>query len=296
MYAYILLIFVVIFYSGNILTGRAINELPPITIAFFRLLVAFIALLPLGARKAWKTRQLFFTYKKPFLLMTLTGITLFNTCIYGALQFSTATRVSVLEAVIPVATALLSVWVLKERLIGIQWVGVLLSFTGAVWVITEGDIFTLIQSWNTGDILMIGAILLWAVYSVNVKNYMHLFPSYAAVLVMTGISVIALLPILLVEWALVGVPYITTPGNMAGLLYLGIFPSFIALILYNRAIDLLSASKASVFLSFLPVVTMIGAALWLGEKINSVQIIGALIVIGGVFLTNRPKKTKRSYS
>src|SRR5690625_2302280 len=160
------MIFVVIFYAINILTGKALNELPAFTVAFFILLVAFIILLPIGFRGARQFRTTFLDYKKPFLVMTLTGVTFFNTFIYGSLQFTTASNVSVLEAVIPVVTVILSVWLLKERLQRLQWTGVLLSFIGALWVVMDGRVFQLASiDWNIGDAIMIGAIGSWAVYS-----------------------------------------------------------------------------------------------------------------------------------
>jgi drug/metabolite transporter (DMT)-like permease len=289
-----MMVLVVIFYAGNILTGKAINELPPFTIAFFRLLIAFVVVFPIGFRSAWNHRSTFMGYKKPFLLMTLTGITFFNTFIYGALQFTTASNVSVLESVIPVMTVILSAFILKERLQSIQWVGVLISFIGAIWVVLNGRIFNLAAiDWNIGDAIMIGAIISWAVYSIYVKQYMHLFPAYAALLVMTGISILVLFPIVLLEWFVKGVPSLGSPHHVIGLLYIGIFPSFIALIFYNRAVHLLSASKAAVFLNFLPVVTMVGAYLWLGETISVMQIIGALVVISGVILTTQGSVKQR---
>lgn len=291
-YAYIMMLFVVIFYAGNILTGRAINELPPFTIAFFRLAVAFIVTLPLGLRSAWRYRHKFLKYKKPFLIMTLTGITFFNTFIYSALQFTTSANVSVLEAAIPVATVVLSAILLKERLRNVQLLGVLISLLGAVWVVLDGNIFSLAaMNWNIGDAIMIGAIISWAVYSILVNKYMHLFPQFGALFVMSGISAVVLLPIVMVEWFITGVPTeLKIPSNMLGLTYLGIFPSFIALIFYNRAVGKLGASQASIFLNFLPVVTMIGAYLWLDETITLMKIAGALVVISGVILTTKKRK------
>ncbi|QKY68381.1 DMT family transporter [Lentibacillus sp. CBA3610] len=296
-HAYIMMFFVVIFYAGNILTGRAINELPPFTIAFFRLVVAFIVMLPFGLRSAWEYRHKFFDYKKPFLIMTLTGITFFNTFIYGALQFTTSTNVSVLETVIPVVTIVLSAVLLKERLRNVQIIGVLVSLIGAVWVVLDGNIFSITNmNWNIGDAIMIGAIGSWAAYSIWVKKYMPLFPQFGALLTMSGISIIVLLPIVVVEWLIVGIPgELTAPSNITGLAYLGIFPSFIALIFYNRAVGILGASQAPVFLNFLPIVTMIGAYLWLGEMITQMKVIGALAVIFGVMLTTKQSsKTGKS--
>ncbi|WP_268876172.1 DMT family transporter [Bacillus alkalicola] len=290
MYPYIFIMLVVFFYAGNILIGKAINELPPFTIAFFRLLIAFTVVFPIGYLSAWKNRMTFWEYRKPFLIMTLAGVTFFNTFIYGSLQFTTASNVAVLETVIPVVTVILSAYILKEKLLKIQWLGVALSCIGAVWVVMDGRILNLASMhWNVGDFIMIGAIASWSIYSIYVKQYMHLFPTYAALTVMTGISVIVLLPIVLTEWFFTGIPSLGNPGYIAGLLYLGIFPSLIALILYNRVVNVLGPSKASVFLNFLPVVTMIGAYFWLGENITVMQVIGALIVIGGVILTTLKK-------
>nr|WP_232824141.1 DMT family transporter [Paraliobacillus zengyii] len=268
--------------------GKAINDLAPFTIAFFRLFVAFLVVLPVGLKSAWNNRELFLKYKKPFIIMSLTGVTFFNMFIYASLQFTTASNVSVLETVIPVITILLSAWLLKERLRKIQWAGVILSVFGAVWVVLNGEVLQITTiNWNIGDFIMVGAILCWAVYSIYVKQYMHFFPSIAGLLVMTSISLIVLFPLVMMEWLFLGVPDLFQSEYVVSLLYLGIFPSLIALLLYNHAVQKLGASKASLFLNFLPVITMLGAYLWLGESITLIQIGGALLVIVGVIITTQ---------
>ena len=284
-YPYILLILVVLFFSGNILVGKALTALPPFTIAFFRLVIAFLVLFPIGIRSALEYREKYLEYKTPLVIMTLSGVTFFNTFIYGALQFTTPMNVAILETVIPIVTVVLSSFLLKEVLSPLQIIGIVLSLIGAIWVITDGGIFYLATiSWNIGDAIMIGAIVAWAVYSIMVKRYIKLFPAYGTLLVMTGISIVVLLPIVLIEWYLKGVPSLNF-ATINGLLYLGIFPSVIAQSFYNRAVALTSPSQASVFLNFLPVVTMAGSYLWFGERITMKQIIGTLAVICGVLLT-----------
>ncbi|SDN21514.1 Threonine/homoserine efflux transporter RhtA [Alkalicoccus daliensis] len=285
------MILVVIFYSGNILTGKAINDLPPFTIAFFRLLLAFLLLLPIAYSSAWKNRQLFWEWRKPFFWMTLSGVTFFNTFIYGSLQFTTATNVAVLETVIPAVTIVLAAMVIKERLGKWQWAGVGLSLFGALWVVADGRLLGLAQiSWNPGDAIMIGAIVSWSVYSLLVKSYMHLFPALAALLVMNAVSVLVLLPFAAGEWLFLGLPDLTSGPALTGILYLGIFPSVVALLLFNRAVHLLGASRASVFLNLLPVFTIAGAAVWLGEDISIRQMAGAGFVMAGVYLTTHLKR------
>src|SRR5699024_10382233 len=108
---------------------------------------------------------------KPLLAATLSGVTFFNTFIYSALQFTSATNVAVLESVIPTATILASVLLLKERLVPLQWAGVGLSLAGALWVVTNGQLLTLTGGgWNLGDGIMVGAIIGWVIYTLQIKK------------------------------------------------------------------------------------------------------------------------------
>src|SRR5699024_3396807 len=109
----ILMIFVVIFYSGNILVGKGINELPPLSITFFRLFIAIRVLCRVGFLSAWQNRSTILTHKKPFIIMGVTCILVFNTFIYTALQFTSSANVSVLEAMIQTVTAILSFFILS---------------------------------------------------------------------------------------------------------------------------------------------------------------------------------------
>src|SRR5699024_2995375 len=144
MYPYILMIFVVIFYSGNILVGKGINELPPLTITFFRLFIAIIVLYPFGFRSAWQNRSTFLTHKKPVIIMGVTGILLFNTFIYISLQFASSTNVSVLAAMAPAVTAMLSFFILSERLLNIHLTVVISSLLCTLCVVININISELI--------------------------------------------------------------------------------------------------------------------------------------------------------
>lgn len=296
MKACIFLVITALIYASNILVGKAINELPPYTIAFFRVFTAFLIMLPIGWKQAMQHRDVFKKEWKPLLALALTGVAFFNTFIYAALQFTSATNVSIMEAAIPVVTIVFSMLFLKERLYGVQWLGVILSVVGALWVITEGS-WQVIRNlaFNIGDIIMIGAIITWVLYSILVKFHMHKFPVYGSLLVMLIIANIALFPIALIEWITGGFPPVFETEHMLGLFHLGIFPSVIALILWNKGVEAVGPSQASIFLNFIPVFTMIGAVLLLGESIGFAQIVGAVVVIAGVLLTTRreAKETRK---
>ncbi|HET7326580.1 MAG TPA: DMT family transporter [Nocardioidaceae bacterium] len=294
MQAYLLCVLVVVFYAGNLLTGKALNGLPPVTIAFTRLVIAFLILLPIGWRSAWLGRRSFVEHGRPLLIMTATGVAFFTTLIYAALQSTSATNVSVLEAAIPAVTVVLSVFAFRERLRPLQWMGVAVSLFGAVSVVMDGNILALGSvDWNQGDGIMVAAVLCWAVYSVTVRRHMRHFPEFGALLVMTGLALLALCPLVVAEWVVIGEFPLEAGPHWWGLLYLGVFPSVVALAFYNRAVATLGASQASAFLNFLPVATMLGAYLILDEQISAAQISGAALVMAGVFLTLRAPPRSR---
>ena len=289
MKAYLFLLLTVVLFSGNILVGRAINELPPVTITFIRCFIAFLVLLPLGFGAVKRNPGLYRREWKALMGLAVTGVAFFNLLIYSALQFTSSTNVAIVETAIPVFTIMLGILILKEKLAKLQWLGVFISLSGAIWVITEGSITVLTGlEFNIGNLIAMGAVLVWSVYSILVKQHLWKFPVYGGVTVMTGIAVVTLFPFLIIEWAAIGgIPEITDKNLISGLVYLGIFPSVIALISWNKGVSELGPSKASVFLNFLPVFTMAGAVLFLNETITSHQLLGASLVICGVYLSTR---------
>jgi drug/metabolite transporter (DMT)-like permease len=277
-------------YAGNALTGRAINEMPPFTIASTRFLVAFLVLLPLGWAEARRARDVFWRNPGPVLLLSVSGMALFNALLYIALQVTTATNVAVLQSAVPAVTALLSWLVLRQVLGPSQWVGILTAFVGAAWVVTGGDPLSSLawERWNAGDVTVLVASVSWAWYSIAVRRYSPRFPPIGLLLVMTGVAFVLVLPFTVGEWVVGGVPPLAPSPSWWGLLYVGVFPSVVAMLLYNRAVAELGAPQAAVFLCLLPVFTMLGAAGFLGEHVGTAHMLGASLVIAGVGLTTRP--------
>src|SRR5699024_4010125 len=104
------------------------------------------------------------------------------------------------------------------------------------------------------------AMISWAFYSIFIKKNMWKFPTYGVLLVMSVVSLVIFIPMMTIEteqilsiswsWSVIG-----------GLLYLGVFPSVIALIAYNKGIETIGPSRASIFLNLIPVFTMFGAVI-----------------------------------
>lgn len=289
---YIFLLLTALIFAGNILVGKALNDLPPLTISFSRVFIALLVMLPIGAYQAWRHWPLFRTHWQPLLGLALTGVAFFNALIYAALQYTSSTNVAVLESSIPVVTLVLSFLLLGERLRAVQWLGVGLSALGAVAVIVVGEEpGSGLARVNRGDAIMVIAVLVWVGYSLLVKEHMAKFPRYGGLLMMLVIANLALAPLALWENLQHGGVIPWAPRQWWGLIYLGVFPSVVALLLYNNAIGDVGPSQAAVFLNLLPVFVMLGAWGLLGEAVGLAQVIGSLVVIGGVLLTTRATGT-----
>ncbi|WP_100407388.1 DMT family transporter [Bacillus solitudinis] len=285
--AYILLTLTMVFFSGNILIGKTIEDLPPATITFFRCLIAFLILFPISLKELTKNQTLWVKEWKPILFLSLTGIVLFNLFLYSGLQYTTATNVAVLETTTPIFSILLGALVLKERLKLVQYLGIFLSIIGALWVITKGtwSSFSFTQ-FNLGDFLVMIAIIAWAVYSLLIKQHSHKFPLYGSLTIMLFVALVVLFPFVALEWN-DGIFNNLNMKLIGGLLYLGIFPSVVALVFWNKGVAAIGPSRASIFLNFIPVFTIFGAVLFLNETVSFIQLLGGVLVIFGVYLSTK---------
>lgn len=281
---HLLLLLVVAIFSGNILVGKALVELPPFTISLGRVFIALLVMLPLGWRQMRRDWPVFVHHWRPLLGLALSGVTFFNALIYASLKFTSATNVAILESLIPVVTLLLSALLLSERFMPRQWIGVVASFVGAVVVVTasQGSV-SMPGGINPGDLIMLLAVLVWVGYSLLVKEHMARFPRYGGLLVMLVIANLVLAPIALMEGAWHIVPALSG-HELAGLAYLGVFPSVIALLLYNNALAELGPTRATIYLNLLPVYTLIGAWWLLDDPILLAEVIGSGVVIVGVWM------------
>lgn len=283
---YLFLLLTVLIFSGNILVGKALADLPALTISWARVFIALLLMIPLGLTQMLRALPTLRTHWRPLLGLSLTGVAFFNVLIYAALKTTSPTNVAILEATIPVVTILIGFALLGERYRGLQWLGVVMSLAGAVAVITQGDT-THATGISVGDGIMLLAILVWVGYSLLVRSHIAKFPRYGGLLAMLIIANLVLAPLAMLDWAWRGdIPSIDA-SQALGLAYLGIFPSVIALLLYSSAIGDVGPTRSAVFLNLLPVFTMLGAWLLLGETVTWVQVAGSLVVIGGVLLTLR---------
>lgn len=294
--SYLLLLLATILFSGNFIVGKlAAVSIPPYTLAFLRVMIALLLLSIIGWKDLMRNRRFLLSQWKPLYGMALTGIVGFPSLVYLSLLYTTTINAAIVESMTPVVAIVLGFILLKERFSLLQLTGVSISILGGIYVVTEGafsSIFSL--QFNVGDLIMLLAVLNWAIYSILVKQYGHRFTVYGSLLTMLMMAAITLFVMsALLEWRHGGFPVDWSWTSLLGLLYIGIFPAVVALLAWNKAVSLIGPSKASIFLNLIPFFTALMAVLFLDEALYGEQVLGGILVLAGVYISTRVKKRKK---
>lgn len=283
---YLLLTLTVLFWSGNMVVGRGIRaDVPPLALAFWRWAIAFLLVLPL-ALPHFKTQwPLLRQGWKPLVILGLLGVGSYNTFAYIGLQFTSATNAVLLNSFVPVATIAISWAFLGKPLRRLEGLGVFISLGGALTIVARGDPAVLAHlNLNVGDVWMLAAVLSWAIYTVGLAwrpAGVHPMLMLAA---MTAVGLCALAPAY--AWEMTqGRQMNVNLGALASLAYVGIFPSFLGYIFYNRGVAEIGASKASLFIHLMPVFGTILSAIFLAEIPHWYHYLGIVLIFSGIWLT-----------
>ena len=288
-YPYLQLVVANLIWGGNFVIGRAVSDqLPPITLSFFRWLIALIVVLIIFRKQLPSKEEIKQMPSKDWWYigsMAISGVIGFNTLLYIALNYTTSINASLVFAATPVVIGILSLIILREKLKKNQVLGIFCTFWGVIYIISKGTLTTLASlSFNRGDIIVILAVLAWGLYSIIVRHTKQL-PFFSTFVLSIVMGVVVLLPLFIWE--------ITRPGNVIiwsgfsilSILYVGIVASIVAFILWNSAIIEIGPIKSSVFLNLIPVFAALFAVFFNNEVLARYQLIGGIIVILGVYLS-----------
>ena len=287
---YLLLTLTTLFWSGNMVLGRAIREdVPPLSLAFWRWAIALALTLPLALphlRAQWPLLKRAWV---AVVVLGLLGVGGFNTLAYIALQYTAATNAVLLNSFIPIATIALSWAFLDKRLHGIEWFGVLLSLLGVTAIVARGDLATLAGlTLNIGDLWMLGAVFVWALYTIGLQWRPAGVDPMLLLAAFTCVGLIALAPAYVWEM-MQGRQINATPTALAGIAYVGTLPGFLGYVFYNRAVGEVGASKASLFIHLMPVFGTLLSAVFLEEIPQRYHFAGIALIFTGIYLTTSYK-------
>jgi drug/metabolite transporter (DMT)-like permease len=285
--AYLLMTLTMLFWSINFIVGRwAAGHVPPITLSALRWTGATLLILTVAwphVRREWSVIRCHW----PMLLMLgITGTAVYNTLQYLALVFTTATSAGVINSAGPVLIVLACYIFFGDRVSPRQAFGIAVSLLGVLIVITKGDLGSLLAlSFNIGDVIMLSAMVVTAVYTAYLRKRppLHML-SFAAVIY--AIAAVLNLPLALVELA-AGAHLDLSPASLAAIAYTAIFPSALAYLCFNRGIEIIGGPRAGAFLHLIPLFTAALAMLFLGEQPQPFHAAGFAFIVGGVALAAR---------
>ena len=250
--------------------------------AFLRFLIALPFLVTftfLRNRNAFKKQVL--KDWKVFALLGLTGVTLQNLLQNVGLQFTTASNASLIIAMNPVFIALFDYFYAKEKATLRLILGVALAFFGIIFVIKPLE-WSLHPMKVFGDFLCLGSALSWAFYSVLGRKVLS---KYGANKMTTYLMVFGTLFLLPGSFLFEKPVLLISVFALFMMLYLGVLCSGLAFLLWSRALQDVPATKAGVFLFFIPVVSVAIAQIVLLEPLDLFFVIGTFLVMVGVAVT-----------
>ncbi len=292
MRTYILLTLCVLFWAGNFVLGRFIrDDISPFEMAFFRWLFVLFIVSPI---LIVRYKNIYRVLKKNYLILLVLaalGITAYNTFLYIALTTTTSTNALMINSTVPILILVLSFFILKQKLLFSQFLGIILSTFGVGFLILKGDVTNILSlSFNQGDLWIMMSSLSWALYSVLIKfkpkglNNFELF----AILVFLGFLI--LLPIYLYQGYSLQNELDILQSNYLPFLYISVFASCLSYYFWHYGIDHIGASKTGQFVHLMPLFGTTLAYIFLGERLMFYHLIGAIFIALGIYLSLFYKK------
>jgi drug/metabolite transporter (DMT)-like permease len=287
---YVKLILVALFWGGTFIAGRILAQAVPHMIAAAgRFAVACVFLLPLAYKLEGGLPRLNRSQLLATLALGVTGIFIYNVCFFAALSRMPAGRTALFVALTPIVTALALAVLFRERLDIRKWLGIASAFAGAAIILTRGELMGALhdnsQSVGLGELLMFCGISAWAAYTIIGRHALKgLSPiaatTYASLwgLLLLGCGAAFELPALdasRVTWQV-----------LASIVYLGAFGTAISFIWYYEGVKAIGPARTSVFTNLVPVFGILLSAMLLQESILISMVVGGMLVIIGVTLTN----------
>jgi len=290
----LLLTLTAVFWAGNAIAGRlAIDQITPLTLVCLRWVLVLAVLWPIYGRQVvvhWpEIRPRLFS----IVLMASLGFTGFNVLFYLAAYHTSAVNIGILQGSIPIFVLAGAYVAQGVRATAVQLVGVLITAAGVVVVATSGAPLSILDiGLNRGDLLMLAACVLYAFYTVALRNRPQM-PGAAFFTLLALIAALTSLPLLAFEAATTGLTMPTLNGFLVTG-FVAVFPSCLAQLFYLRGVDLIGPGRAGVFVNLVPV---FAAALGIGlinEPFASFHAVALGLVVGGIWLAQKTPATSKS--
>ena len=291
--AAIYLVCATLFWAGNFIIGKtaSINEIPPISLNFYRWLVAWLILLPFTFRELIKKKNYILNNIGFFIVLGITAVTIFNSALFYSLKFTQVISGVLMISTVPVMIIFISSLLKIEKTNFFQIIGVGLSLIGVLFIITKADIGLLKNlDFNRGDLIMIIAMLSWATYSALLKKKKYELSQISLLQVVISFGVIFLIPLYFIDMNMGNSIKLEKPFFLI-LTYVVLFPGLASFFFWIKGVALIGANRSGVFLHLMPIFGAVMAMIIFDEKFMFYHWLGAVFILMGIILSNRKKST-----
>lgn len=284
---YALMVLAAFLWSGAFIAGKYTGPyIPSSTVTLLRFAIATVMIFFIMRRTQKEEPSAAYTFDKKdiphFLFTGIVGMVGYHIFFFEALNYTTAINSSIVRAIDPVITVLISFVFLRQRVPAKQFFGILLSLFGVVLTITAGDLSSLSQmDFNRGDLYMIGAVVCWSAYGVYSKQKCGHIPPVVLTFYSFLVCAVVLIPFSLMEKPWEFLPKAPASAWIA-LLFMAVFCSGIAYYIQQIALRIIGPTRCAIFVNLVPVFSFILATLMLGEELMPVKILTTIIIIIGV--------------
>ncbi|WP_313089191.1 DMT family transporter [Pseudomonas sp.] len=289
------LLLAVLCWSGNALVARAFHDdIPPLTLSFWRWVLATCLLLPFVARSIWAHRVTLRVAGWRLPIVAALGISSYNSLLYSAAQSTEAINLTLVNTCLPLFTFIGGGLLLGEWPARRAWFGMAIAAGGLVYLISRGswEAFSNL-AFQTGDLIMLVAVLVWALYTLSLRHWSGFLqvPPLTLLGVLMVLGTPLILPFYLFELSHVG-GFTPTLTNFGVIAYTAVFASLVAYLSWNHGVRIVGAAKASMATYLMPVFTAILGWLVLGEGLKPFHWVGGGLIFAGLLLatwtTTRP--------
>ena len=284
-----MLILATLFWAGNFIVGKEafVEDIPPMSLVFFRWSLVWLILLPFTYKEIIKHKEVILKNLPLLFFLALTSVGLFNSFTYLALVHTQVINASLFNTAIPAMIILLCFIFKIEKTNRFQIMGLILSVLGILSIITKLDFNILLSlNFNKGDIIMIGGVITWGLYSSFLKKKKFTLPLLTLVHILCTFGLLFILPQFLFEISQGKI--IKFDINLSYILiYLALFPSIGSYYCWAGAVSIIGANRAGIFLSLIPLFSTILAMFFFNENFYFFHFIGSVLIVLGLILSNK---------
>ena len=290
--AYIMLVCATLFWAGNFMVGKLafLTNIPPMSLVFLRWSLVWLILLPFTFRELIRFKDIIQNNLPLLLFLSLTSVGLFNSFTYLSLIHTQVINASLFNTAIPAIIILLCFLLKIEKTNKYQILGLIIATLGILSILTKLNLEIILSlNFNKGDLIMIGGVISWGLYSSFLKRKKFTLPLLTLVHILCTFGLIFIFPQFFYEFSQ-GQRIDFNIELLYILIFLALFPSIGSYYCWAGAVSIIGANRAGIFLSLIPLFSTIMAIYFYDEQFQFFHLIGAILIILGLFLSNKEIK------